>query len=121
MPIAKYTLTRDERKSLCDWLKGVKFPDGYASNIGRCVNKVPGKISGMKSHDCHVFLQRLLFVAIQKILTQEIQTTLTELSTFFNQLCVRTLKLDVLKQMKEDIILILWKLENIFPLSFLML
>ncbi|XP_062147815.1 uncharacterized protein LOC133856781 [Alnus glutinosa] len=26
MPIVKYTLTRDERKSLCEWLKGVKFP-----------------------------------------------------------------------------------------------
>jgi hypothetical protein len=56
MPLAKYTLTRDEKKGLCEWLKCVKFPDGYASNIGRCVNKVPGKISGMKSYDCHVFL-----------------------------------------------------------------
>jgi hypothetical protein len=60
MPLVKYTLTRDEKKSLCEWLKCVKFPDGYASNIGRCVNKLPGKISSMKSHDCHVFLQHLL-------------------------------------------------------------
>jgi hypothetical protein len=60
MPIVKYTLTRDERKSLCEWFKVVKFPDGYASNISRCVNKVLGKISGMKSHDYHVFLQRFL-------------------------------------------------------------
>jgi hypothetical protein len=81
--IAKYTLTRDERKSLCEWLKGVKFPDGYGSNISR-LNKLPGKISGMKNHNCHVFLQGLLPVAIQKFLTLEIQTTLTELSTFFN-------------------------------------
>ncbi|GLT52919.1 hypothetical protein SLA2020_262280 [Shorea laevis] len=107
MPLAKYTLTRDEKKSFCDWLKGVKFPDGYASNIGRCVNKLPGRISGMKSHDCHVFLQRLLPVAIRGCLTTEIRTTLTELSNFFKQLCARTLKLDVLKQMKDDIVVIL--------------
>jgi len=118
MPIAKYTLTRDERKSLCEWVKVVKFPNGYASNISRCVNKVPGKISGMKSHDYHVFLQCLLPVTIRKFLTLEIRTTLTELSAFFNQLCARTLKVDVLKQMKEDIIMILCKLEKIFPPSF---
>ncbi|XP_062176073.1 uncharacterized protein LOC133881134 [Alnus glutinosa] len=118
MPIAKYTLTRDERKSLCEWLKVVKLPDGYASNISWCVNKLPGKISSMKSHDCHVFLLCLLSVAIQKFLTLQIQTTLTELSTFFNQLCARTLKVDVLKQMKEDIIMILCKLKKIFPPSY---
>jgi len=118
MPIAKYNLTRDERKSLCEWVKVVKFPDGYASNISRCVNKVPDKISGMKSHDYHIFLQCLLPVAIQKKLILEIQTTLIELSTFFNQLCTRTLKVDVLKQKKEDIIMILSKLEKIFPPSF---
>lgn len=84
MPIAKYTLTRNKRKSLCEWVKVVKFPDGYAFNISQYVNKVPGKIFGMKSHDYHVFFQRLLPVAIQKFLTLEIQTTLTELSTFSN-------------------------------------
>jgi hypothetical protein len=43
---------------------------------------------------------------------------LTELSTFFNQLCTRTLKVDVLKQKKEEIIMILCKLEKKFPQSF---
>ena len=31
--LVKYTLTRDEKKSLCEWLKCVKFPDKYAFNI----------------------------------------------------------------------------------------
>jgi hypothetical protein len=96
-------------------LKGVKFLDGYASNIGWCVNKLPCNLSGMKSHDCHVFLQRLLPIAIHGYLKPEIQTTLTELSTFFKQLCARTLKVNFLKQMKEDIVIILCKLEQIFP------
>jgi hypothetical protein len=118
MPLVKYTLTQDKKKTLCDWLKGVKFPDGYASNISRCVNKLLSKISGMKSHDCHVFLQRLLPIAIRGYLTTEIRTTLIELSNFFKQLCARTLKLDVLKQMKDDIVVILCKLEKIFPPAF---
>ncbi len=44
MPLAKYTLTKDDKKKLCDWLKCVKFPDAYASNIGWCVNKLLGKL-----------------------------------------------------------------------------
>jgi hypothetical protein len=39
-----------------EWFKGVKFPNGYASNISRRVNKLFNKIYEMKSHDCHVFL-----------------------------------------------------------------
>ncbi|CAN6704652.1 unnamed protein product [Malus baccata var. baccata] len=35
------------------------FPDGYASNIARCVNVDGGKLAGLKSHDCHVVLQCL--------------------------------------------------------------
>jgi hypothetical protein len=118
MPIAAYTLTRDEKNRLCEWLKCVKFLDGYASNIGRCVNKHPGRISGMKSHNCHVFLQRLLPIAIREKLTPEIETTVIEMGNFFKQLCSRTLKVDVLKQMKVDIVVILCKMEQIFPPAF---
>jgi hypothetical protein len=118
MPLAKYTLTRDEKKGLCEWLKSVKFPDRYASNIGRCVNKVFGKISEMKSHDCHVSLQCLLPVAIRNLSTPEIRMTLTEFSNFFIQLCARTLKVDILKQMKDDIVIILCKMEKVFSSAF---
>jgi hypothetical protein len=82
------------------------------------VNKLLGKLLGMKSHDSHVFLQRLLPVAIRGYEKPEIQTTFTELSTFFKQLCARTLKVDVLKQMKDTIAIILCKLEQIFPPGF---
>ena len=61
---ALFTLTKDERKKCCEWLKGVKFLDGYASNISRCVNINEGKIMGIKSHDSHVLLQRLLLAMI---------------------------------------------------------
>jgi len=43
---------------------------------------------------------------------------LTVLSTFFKQLCTQTLKVDVLKQMKDNIVIILCKLEQIFPPAF---
>ncbi len=64
MPQATYTLSSVDKKRFCEWLKSVKFPDGYASNIARCVNVNQKTISGLKSHDCHVLLQRLLPVAV---------------------------------------------------------
>ena len=37
MPIGWYTLSSDERKKFCDWFMTIKLPDGYASNMSRCV------------------------------------------------------------------------------------
>ena len=32
---APYVLTKDQRQILYEWIRGVKFSDGYASNLGR--------------------------------------------------------------------------------------
>ena len=72
----------------------------------------------MKNHDCHVLLQRLLLVAIRGHLSTDICITFTELCFIFKELCSRTLKLDVLNRMKDDIVVILCKLEMIFPPAF---
>jgi hypothetical protein len=118
MSHACYTLTKKERVEFCNWVRNVKFPDGYASNISRCVKEKEGKITGMKSHDCHVFLQRLLPVAIRGYLSKDVRVAITELSLFFRDLCSRTLNIDVLRRLDEDIGMILCKLERIFPPSF---
>ena len=39
MPIAPYVLSKEQRKVLCEWICGLKFPDGYASNLSRCVDR----------------------------------------------------------------------------------
>jgi hypothetical protein len=46
-----------EKKLFCQILKGVKFPDGYASDISRNVIVEEKKIIGLKIHDTHVLLQ----------------------------------------------------------------
>ena len=37
-PHAAYTLTTSEKLDFCKFLKSVKFPDGFVSNISRCVS-----------------------------------------------------------------------------------
>jgi len=32
-PKANYTLTQDEAKLVCRWIKELKIPDGYSSNL----------------------------------------------------------------------------------------
>ncbi|XP_019158513.1 PREDICTED: uncharacterized protein LOC109155282 [Ipomoea nil] len=56
-PKACYTLDKPAREALCEWVRNLKFPDGYASNMSRCVDMKKLKLFGMKSHDCHVFMQ----------------------------------------------------------------
>ena len=41
--------------------------DGYASNLGRCVTIAYGKFFEIKSHDCHVFIECLLPVALREL------------------------------------------------------
>ena len=48
-PKASYTLTSVQRQDMCKWVQELKMSDGYASNLGRCVNVAQGKFFGMKS------------------------------------------------------------------------
>ena len=117
-PYACYTLTVEERKEFCKFLKSVKFPDGYAANLSRNVSINDGKISGLKSHDCHVLMQKLLPIAIRPYFNKDLCTTLVELCSFFQKLCAKTLYVNDLEKLEEGIVLILCKLERIFPPAF---
>jgi hypothetical protein len=37
-PSASYCLTKEDKKSLCEWARNLRFPDGYASNLSNSVN-----------------------------------------------------------------------------------
>ncbi|KAL0559454.1 hypothetical protein IC582_004065 [Cucumis melo] len=117
-PHASYTLTTSERVEFCKFLKSVKFSDGFVSNILRCVHEREGKISGLKMHDCHVLLHRLLPIGIRAFLPKNVYTAITELCNFFRDLCARTIRVSDLDRLQTYIIIILCKLERIFPPAF---
>ena len=56
------------------------------------MNVNDGKISGLKSHDCHVLLQQLQSVGIRELLHKDVYIALVELGNFFQQLYCKTLK-----------------------------
>ncbi|XP_055960924.1 uncharacterized protein LOC126686940 [Mercurialis annua] len=102
-PKAMYALDRDGKKSLLEWIKLIRFPDGYASNLSRCVDTIGLKMHGMKSHDCHIFMQRLLPIALRELLPKEVWEPLTELSIFFRELTSTSLTEIDLDRMRLEI------------------
>ncbi|KAL8116910.1 hypothetical protein AgCh_023190 [Apium graveolens] len=117
---ARYTLSEKQVEDMCTWIKSLKLSDGYASNIARCVtDKTPYReLKGIKSHDYHVFLERLLLIAFQDQLYKPIWDALMELSCSFNDLCSKTLNEKDMSILKINIIEITCKQEKIFPPSF---
>ncbi|RDX95955.1 hypothetical protein CR513_21444, partial [Mucuna pruriens] len=116
-PKAAYAFSKSQRVAICKWVKELKLPDGYASNLGRCVDVNQGKLHGMKSHDCHVFMQQLLPIAFDS-LPKHIWNPLVELSHFFRELTSTTLNVEKLTVMEGNIPMLLCKLEQIFLPTF---
>jgi hypothetical protein len=54
---APFYLKPKERKEVLIWLKILKFPDGYATGFRRSTNLESGKLSGVKGHDYHIFME----------------------------------------------------------------
>ncbi|XP_025632772.1 uncharacterized protein [Arachis hypogaea] len=115
---ACYSMTNAEKLIFCDVLKTAKLPDGSASNISRCVNLLERRISGYKTHDAHFMLHYLLQIPIKGILPDQVVVPLIRLGSFFHQLCQKSITLQEIDQLEEDIITILYQLERIFPPSF---
>jgi len=120
VPKAPFKLTLDERREVTTLLWSLCVPDGYSSNFSRCVTIEDGIILGMKSHDCHIFMQDLLLPAFRGVLDEKVLEPLVNLSNYFKQLCSKTIYVDVLEQMEKNIAVMLCKLERIFIPIFLM-
>jgi hypothetical protein len=101
IPKARYTLTTQEAKLVCQWVKELRMPDGYASNLAWCADVNKGVISGMKSHDCHVFMQNLIPIAFRS-LSELVWKPLIEISQFFKDIFCSSIKVTDLDKMEQD-------------------
>jgi hypothetical protein len=78
-----------ERKEVLIWLQNLKFTDGYATSFRRAVNLESGKLSGVKSHDYHILMERHIPVMFRGYLNDDVWKVLAELSHFYTQLCAK--------------------------------
>ena len=117
-PKAKYTLTKTEIIKICSWVKSLKFPDGYTLNLGRRVGINKCRLKNMKSHGCHVFMQRLIPISYREILPNFIWSTSIEVSLLFQTICFALLDLEKLQELEKNVAILLCNLEKNFPLAF---
>jgi hypothetical protein len=71
-PRASFVLEKNTQLLVYQCLKSLCFFDGHASNISRLVNLKDYRLYGMKSHDCHVFMQTLIPLAYCDLLPKGI-------------------------------------------------
>ena len=118
-PKAPFCPTRAERREILQWLVDcLYFPDGYAANWTRCVNLETQRVGGLKSHDYHVWIERIMPVMIRGYVDEETWRILAELSFFFRQICARELDREVLEKLHEQAPELLCKLEMLLPPGF---
>jgi hypothetical protein len=61
-PKAEYYLKPKEQKEVMRWMKDLKFPDDFAAGFRRYMNLKTMKMKGLKSHDFHIIMERLVSV-----------------------------------------------------------
>jgi hypothetical protein len=92
------------------WMKGLKFPDGYAVGLRRFVNMMTRKLIGLKSHVCHIIMQRLLPIMFQGYFDDVMWMVLVELSYFYKQLCANEITVDMMQKLEKEIPVLLCKM-----------
>jgi hypothetical protein len=104
-----------KKKEVLIWLKKLKFLDGYAAGFRRAVNLESGKLSGVKSQDYHIFMEKLLPVIFHGYLDDYIWTALAALSHFYRQLCAKEINKEMMEKLEVEVPVLICKLEMIFP------
>jgi len=118
MPAACHTMSREDKSNFLKVFRNVRVPDGYASNISRCVRLKNHTISGLKSHDGHVLMQSLLPIALRLSLPDKVVRPFVEMFTFFRGICSTKLTQDEMDRLQSDVCITLCKLEQVFSPRF---
>ncbi|GJW58515.1 hypothetical protein Tco_0105246 [Tanacetum coccineum] len=117
-PHAKYSFTPDNGNKFCQFINGVKLPDRFGSNFKHKVTDNDSNITGMKSHDCHIMMQRLLSYGLQQYLDTDVAKPIIELCLFFKQIRSRTLMEDDMVKDESQLVDIMCNLGQIYPPTF---
>ena len=113
-------MSTEDKTNFLKVLQDVRVPDGYASNISRCVKLGDRTILSLKSHDSHVLMQQLLPIALRgSNLPRNVVTPLVGMCTIFREICSTTLDPEDLNQLESGVIVTLCHMEKVFPLVFL--
>ena len=116
--LGAFTIPKDKKVTFLTTLKNILMPDGYSSNISRCIHLESKRIFGFKSHDCHIIMEQLLPIAIRNVLPNQVVAILVEFCSFFRHICLKNLSLMDFEKLQKWIVITLCHLEMLFLPSF---
>ncbi|GJZ96455.1 hypothetical protein Tco_0668789 [Tanacetum coccineum] len=95
-PQAAYSFKPEDKKSFVSLSKELNYQMGSDPT---CIDSTKSQINetnitGLKSHDCHIMMQRLLPYELQQYLPPDVAKPLIKLCLFFKQICSQTLMVD---------------------------
>jgi hypothetical protein len=82
------------------------------------VNMTTMKLIGLKSHDYHIIMERLMHVMFRGYFDDAVWMVLAELSYFYRQLCAKEITVEIMQKLEKEIQVLLFKMEKIFLPSF---
>ena len=115
---ASYTLSKEEKESMFEYLSSVKVPSGYSSNIKGILNLQEKKLTNLKSHDCHVLMTELLPIVLRGILPENMRLTIVKLCAFLNAISQKIIDPVNPTKLQNDVVQCLVGFELIFPPPF---
>ena len=109
---ACFSLNNHGKDIFLSVLKNVKLPDGYASNLSSCVDVNSRKLSGLKSHDCHVIMRDLLSVAIRNLLPTDVSSAIVELCQIFRDISAKVFDINELDKLQDRTVITLYQIKS---------
>jgi hypothetical protein len=117
-PKVSFVLDKNAQLLVYQWLKSMCFPDEYALNISRLVNLEDDRFYRKKSHDCYVFIQTIIPLSYQDLLSIGICDALTEINHYFRDIYSNKLHTQQFEKIETNIVQTIYKLEMILSLFF---
>jgi hypothetical protein len=114
LPTSCITLSKHEE--FCGFLKNVKVPSGYSTNVSRLISFPDLKVAlSVKSHDYHVLLTQMIAVGIRNILPTIVREAIMKFCFFFNVIGQKVLSEEDLESLEKRHYETLCFLEMYFP------
>jgi hypothetical protein len=91
-PCALFCLTSKDKIEVMRRMKKNKFPNGYAACLKRVVNLKTGKLTGLKSHDFPILMERIIPIMFHGYMLDAMLQEIAEPSYFYRQIDAKEIK-----------------------------
>jgi hypothetical protein len=102
LPPASYTLTNEEKTTICKCLRGIRVPTGFSTNIKNLVSMLELKVSGYNTHDCHIMLSLFLAIAIRAVSHPYLKMVIPRMCHFFNTISKKVIDIVELDEIRKE-------------------